>query len=404
MVYGISVFGVSLRLSRVFMLLIIPIVLFKIIFKPSLIIRDKFLVFGIIPFILFSTLSLSWTPTNSIAFGFNRLASLYEVMFVYVIFAVADLNVLRFKSFIKYYLLSSLIPLGISFWQIANNLYQFSSSELPFQNLLIEDKYEVLRERFALTAEGVSRISSTFAEPSIFGSFMCSVLLLSLSLDAKNKLSMIALRIFQFMLFLCMVLSLSKLAILIFTVAIIVMLRKQKMYLISFISGFILIVTISSSLLSYYNLDLIAKRFFIDTGHIVVIESTITELENINLMIGDGIGSIPALTTNKFLLSRIYEAGAIGLMFALYVSTLPLNILYMKVYTYEFNKLKNICVGVIFAVLFGLHAYDYFIYIWPWMVIGAIMSLRNNVKYKGSVKWRNSMVHCIPVERQHIVY
>lgn len=373
-VYGVSIAGISLRFSRIFIILIIPFLLLKIWAKPSLIYRDKFFIFGILPYLIYTTISIIWAPNIEDGFAFKRLSGLYEVILVYIIFIASDLNAERFEKFVKYYVLSAIMPLGFSLWQFANNIFQFSTSELPFQNLLISGKYNDLGGRWAEVASGFSRISATFAEPTIFGSYMCSVLLLSLLVECKKNSSIITLRLFQILVFLSMMLSLSKLAILTFIVGIIMILRKQKVYLISFFMGLPLFIAISYLLLTYYKLDFISERLLMDTGHIELIKNTLAQFENINLITGDGIGSIPLFTTNKFLLSRIYEGGVIGIIFALYVSILPFMILYQKVNNYESIKMKNVCVGVIFAVLFGMHLYDYFIYLWPWMVIGAIMS------------------------------
>lgn len=377
-VYGVSIAGVSVRLSRILVISIIPVLFLKIWAKPSLIYRDKFFIFGIIPYLIYTTISIIWAPNIEDGFAFKRLNGLYEVILVYIIFIVADLNAKRFKKFVTYYVISAILPLGFSIWQFVNNILQFSVAELPFQNLLIAGKYEDLSGRWGEVAMGFSRISATFAEPTIFGSYMCSVLLLSLLVECKKKSSLITLKIFQILVFLGMILSLSKLAILTFIFGIIVILRKQIMHLMPFFIGLLLFIAISYLLLSYYNLDFITKRFLTDSGHIELIKETIAQFENINLITGDGIGSIPRLTTNKFLLSRIYEGGVIGIIFALYVSALPFMILYQKVYNYESNKIKNICVGVMFAVIFGLHLYDYFIYLFTWIVIGSTVSFYNN--------------------------
>lgn len=384
-IYGILVFGMSARLSRIFLILLLPLMLVKIGKKPSLILRDKFLIFGFLPYSLYTSLSILWTPVASRAFGINRLGALYEVVFVYILFIVADFNISKFQTAIKYYIASSVIPLLVAFWQIVNNITRFNPTEAPFQSWIIPGRYEVLRDHIALIKiEKYSRITSTFAEPTIFGTFLSSVLLLSLLVETKSHLATIGLRVFQIILLLCIFVSLSKLAFVTLALALLIILRKYKKPLMIFLGlGAILLLSSYFVIEKYYVFDFLRRRFFTDSGHLVLLKRGIDQILSLSVLqmiFGRGIGSIPEMSTNKFLLSRIFESGIFGLLFALYVSILPFKVLHQKIRGLEFEKINNVCLGLLGAVIIGFHLYDNFIYLWPWMVIGMIMSLYYNLE------------------------
>jgi hypothetical protein len=380
--YGISVFGISLRLSRIFIVLISPLVLFKIKTIPKLVTRDRFLLCGILPYVAFTTLSILWTPAHATVFGINRLAALYEVIFTYIIFIVADLNIEKFKSVVKYYLASAIFPVGVGVWQIFNNMFRFSVSELPFPSYLIAGKYEIFKNhQTVLGGEGYSRISSCFAEPTIFGSFISSVLLLSFILEFKHKLTVALLRIFQVIAAVCIVLSLSKLALLAFITGVIIIFRKQKEKLIAIVLALTMSLVLSYFLINMNTkLDFVSRRLLTDSGHFKLLIKTFRDLKNINLLVGTGVGGIPELSTNKFLLSRIYEGGAMGLLFAIQVSILPFKFYDRTSSNFKINKIFNVCLGATCAVLVAFHLYDSFIYTWPWIIIGSAMSFYYNVE------------------------
>lgn len=380
-VYGVSVKGVSLRLSRLFIILLVPIVFIKIAMKPSLILRDKFFMFAILPYAILITLSITWTRDNLFEFGLNRLASLYEVLFVYVVLIVADLSIEKFKIFIKYYLASAFLPALIALREIANNIFLFSQSQLPFNSFLIAGKYEEFRGRWNLMTDNVSRASSTFAEPTIWGSFMSTVFLFSLSIEPKTKKSTIGLRLFQLLILIGLMASVAKLAIVILVVGIILIFRKHKKSLGFLGLGAFVVMLTLYFVLQRLNLGFFLNRFTTDSGHMNLILKTIAQLESVSILIGDGIGSIPTFTTNKFILSRMYEGGLLGSIFVLQFTLLPFKILFQKKIMKDSGKIKDVCVGITFALVLGLHIYDYFIYIWFWIVIGAIMSLYNSSKY-----------------------
>ena len=379
-VYGLSIGGMSLRLSRVVICLISPFVLLKITCRPSLIFRDKFFLYAIVPFTLFTSLSILWTSDSLVSFGENRLFSLYEVLFVYIIFMVADLSAKRFQVFIKYYLLSFIIPALIAFREIANNLFRYSRTQLPFVDFLIEGKYEAFKIRSNLLTDDVSRVASTLAEPTIFGCFASTVFLMSLAIEPKNKKSLITLKFFQVIILICILASLAKLGIIILLIGVLFIYRRYLKLLKYLAVGVFLFTLLSYVVLRVTNLEYFIARFTTDSGHYDLIIKTLAQLESINLFIGAGIGSIPAFTTNKLILSRIYEGGVIGILFVLQISWLPFKVLFQKTINSENIILKDVCIGLIFSTVLGLHLYDYFIYPWFWIIVGAIMSYYNNTK------------------------
>ena len=201
-IYGISFGGFSMRISRLLIILIIPFLIAKILTKPNLILRDNFLLLGIIPYLIYTTISILWSPNVETGTGSQRLGGLFEVILLYIIFNVADLTPEKFQKFTLFYCFSTILPIYISIWQLVNNFLHFSQSEVPFEYLLIEGKYDLLEGRVFLAAEGFSRISSSFAEPTIFGCFACSVLLLSLNIDVKKRMTLYFVRLIQFLTFL----------------------------------------------------------------------------------------------------------------------------------------------------------------------------------------------------------
>lgn len=381
-IYGHYALGMSLRLSRMFIFLILPFLLLKILQAPFVLYRDKFLIFGILPFVLFTSASLTWTSSTAFTFGMNRLLSLYEVMVVYVIFIVADLDHGRFLKVMKSYVVSSFVPILISSWQIVNNFIQFSVAEVPFSNFLISGKYDILKDRTSyMSYEGHTRISASFAEPTVFGCFMSTILLASLFFEFKERKSVYAFRLFQFVCFVCMVLSLSKLSIIAFTFGIIIIFRKYKIKLVSYlILGATLLVLSYFIINSYSHTDYLSKRFLTDSGHFKLLMQNLNELKKINLILGNGIGGIPIFSTNKFLISRIYENGVFGLLFAIVTTLMPLWVLIKKEGNVHTANLKNVSLGILMSILLIFHLYDNFIYISPWILIGAIMSFSLNTQ------------------------
>lgn len=375
-IYGFSFGGLSFRLSRFLIILISPLTAIKILINPSLVLRDFFLCFAIIPFTLYTSISVFWTPPESFDFGVGRLFSMYEVFMLYVICVVADLDKKKFNLFIRFYVFSSLLPVLIGIWQLSNNLFQFSNSEVPFTKFLISGKYDEFTERFAQVAEGVSRVSSSFAEATIYGTYMSSVLLASFLIDYSNKRSKILFRTFQAISLTVMILTLSKLAILLFLIGVIIIIRKKIIKVILFLLILGVLLLSINKLLQFYNISFIAERLFEDTGHTDLLFEALNQLLKINFFLGNGIGSIPNSTTNLFLLSRVYETGLLGLIFALGVSFLP--VIFFKLRVEKNNLKKDVIISIIITVIIGLHLYDYFIYLWPWLIIGGLISFHNN--------------------------
>jgi hypothetical protein len=351
-----------------------PFFLLKVIKKPDLIIRDKFIIFVLLPFLCYSSLSTLWT--HEVDGLVTRLGGLIEIILVYAIMIVADLRSERFLNFVKYYVLSAIIPSIFALWQLANNVYQFSPFELPFQSLLIENKYNVLEHRYFFAGEGFTRISSTFAEPVIFSNYLCSALLLSLILDVKNNILRIGLRIFQSLLIVIMILSVSKLAIISLIIGVLVIGIQNKKF-IKWLFYLVMFILCIFGVVAYYDLSAIFERLFTESGHLDLLVETLNKLPTINYVLGEGINSIEGGSTHRFILSRIYETGILGLLFAISVTLLPVVVFSLKVSGVDSKKIKNICFGVIFTIIFALNAYDYFLHLFPWIVIGAIMSFYN---------------------------
>lgn len=121
-------------------------------------------------------------------------------------------------------------------------------------------------------------------------------------------------------------------------------------------------------------IEFIFRRLFSDSGHVELLFKTLNQFNDVNLFIGEGVGSIPGLSTNKFLLSRIYESGLVGLLFTIVVTLLPLKFFILKGLKNKLTKIQNIYFGVLCSIVLGFHIYDNFIYLWPWIIIALSMS------------------------------
>jgi hypothetical protein len=377
LVYGFDLGGTSVRMSRIVLLaLAIPCAL-RVVSRPELVTRDRLLIAAMLPFLAYSAVSLLWT--SAVEGVMSRLGGLLEVVIIYAVMLVADLRAQRFLAFARTYVLSAVIPAVFAVWQFLNNIFEFSPTELPFQSLLIENKYDVLEGRYFFTAagSGFSRTSSTFAEPVIFSSYLCSVLLVSLALDVKDVRWRAALPVFQGLLLTLIVLSVSKLAILSVVLGggVIAFRTGRLLPWLLGLAGFALAVT---GIVTYYDAGAIFERLFSESGHLELLDETLEKLPTLHYLLGEGIGSIEeGGSTHRFVLSRIYEAGAFGLAFAIAASLIPLSIFGLKASDERARRIQDVLCGVTVAVLFGLNAYDYFIHVFPWIVIGAAMSFRD---------------------------
>jgi hypothetical protein len=376
-VYGVSVGGMSLRFSRLLIVLSIPILLLRVFTKPSLLLRDRFLVYGLAPYLAYTSLSILWSPNVETGTSVQRLGGLYEIVILYVLLIVADLNADRFGRFVYVYLFSAIVPMLVSGWQFANNLYQFSPSELPFDQFAIAGKYPELEGRYFVAAQGLSRISATFAEPVIFSSFVCSVLLLSLLLHPQSRWGRAALRMFQLVALIIIVLGVSKLSLISLAIGLAVIVRKQKRAA-RLLAAFVLVFGAIFVLLSYYGLVTVFDRLLSESGHYELLVETLKTMRHSDLILGQGIGSVPFGSFHRFVLSRVYESGVVGLIFVGFVTAFPFKMVLQKTTSAKSREISGICVGVLFAVVFGLHAYDFFIHLWPWTVMGAMMSFYNS--------------------------
>lgn len=375
-VYGTTFWGGSLRLSRFFVLLIIPLLVYNLKNSYKLLLKDKFFIFCFLPFFLYLALSLLWTPGSSIAFGLNRLGALLEILIIYVSIIIANLNVERFYIITKIYVLSSVVPLFFACWQILNNIFVFSTAQLPFISLLIPGKYEIYKDRVTyFLDDGYTRISSCMGEPTIFGSYMTSVLLLSFAIFPKTKITKIVLFSFQFIVLITIFSSLSKMAMISLLFGILIIFRKERKKLFILITSLLVFfLFVIASVIYLKGTEFIFRRLFSDSGHVELLFKTLNQFNKVNLLIGEGVGSIPGLSTNKFLLSRIFESGLIGLIFTVAVTLIPFKFFIIKGFKYKLTKIQNIYFGVICSIVLGLHIYDNFIYLWPWILIAISMS------------------------------
>jgi hypothetical protein len=320
-------------------------------------------------------MSVIWAPDQKEA-GI-RLFALFEMVLVYVAIIVANFDALGFVRIIKCYVLSAVLPVMFSLWQLANNLFKFSSSSLPFISYLIPEKYMVLEATYFHAGLGFSRLSSTFAEPNIFGGYLCSVLLLSLLLVAKNTISIVVLRMFQILLFFIIVLTISKSALISLFIGVFIISIKLKRFKDLLVYVLILFL-IMFGVMMYSGYFSIFGRFLSTTGHPEYISARMLELLQHNYLIGVGIGSISNNSTHIFVLSRIYETGFIGLLFSILVTLIPLNIYRLKSENYNSYTMKIVFTGVSLALVFGLYVYDYFVHMFTWVVIGLVMSFYNS--------------------------
>jgi O-antigen ligase len=131
-------------------------------------------------------------------------------------------------------------------------------------------------------------------------------------------------------------------------------------------------------LLSYYGLVTVFDRLLSESGHYELLVETLKTMRHSDLILGQGIGSVPFGSFHRFVLSRVYESGVVGLIFVGFVTAFPFKMVLQKTTSAKSREISGICVGVLFAVVFGLHAYDFFIHLWPWTVMGAMMSFYNS--------------------------
>jgi len=90
-VFGISMGGFSLRISRILIIFIIPLMFLKLIYNLNLLLRDKFSLYGFLPYLAYTTITALWSPNVETGTALQRLGGLYEIYMLYMIFIVADL-------------------------------------------------------------------------------------------------------------------------------------------------------------------------------------------------------------------------------------------------------------------------------------------------------------------------
>lgn len=394
-VFGFYLGGMSIRLSRVLVLLMLPALLVRFAKKPTLFMRDGFLIVCFAPYLIYTTLTTVWSADVATGTTYSRLGGLYEIFAIYLIMIGADLNPSRYARFIRVYVASAVVPLGFAVWQLANNLFQFSASELPFQDYLIEGKYEELEGRYFVASEGISRMSATFAEPVIFSTYLASVILFSFLIKPQSSIVRALMTLFRAVACLVLMLSISKLALLSITIGLFVITLSHRNYLkfLAFVVGLFLIM-----LLVLWQLDLVflLERLTTETGHLELLYQTLGIMEHANLIFGEGIGSIPYGSFHRFVLSRVYESGLMGLYFVVFVTVLPF---FLRDHSTDrsLREVTNISRAVLIALLFGLHSYDFFIHLWPWIVIGAVASFNNSMsQYRSADVRMPAVVEALP--------
>ena len=230
----------------------------------------------------------------------------------------------------------------------------------------------MLNGRVFVATSGFSRLSSSFAEPTIFGCFMSvSFILTLIKLNQKWRYNWVL----QFFILAIILLTLSKLAMILLIVGFIVMSFDNKKYL-KILILIILVFGLSILLLESLGLSAIFERLTEDTGHVDLLKHTLEEFKKINIFTGASIGSIPYGSWHRFVLSRVYESGYIGLIFVVGVCYLPIAFFKRKKITKFHKENKFIMTAAIFCTILGLNLYDYFIHLWPWLIIGSINSYK----------------------------
>lgn len=375
-VYGFSIAGISINLSRLVLFLSIPTVGTLLLRRLEKIKSDNFLIYALIPFVIYSLISLMWTPVDRKAFGFSRFLGLCEIIFIYLSFLVMNIDLNKIKVLFKVFVMSAFVPLLFGLWQLANNVFLFSKAQLPFQEFFISGKFEMFKNRELYFLDGnLTRISSVFAEPTVFGLFLATALLITLEINPFIIKKKMMIRFLQLALFVFLILTLSKLGILTFFVGLILIGRKNIKKTIGIVA---IVVSVGISFLFIMNFfstsSFISKRFLTGSGHLLLITNTFKEVMNVDLFFGEGVGGIPRFTTNKFLLSRAYETGIIGVAFTAIITYLPIHFRNISKLAHENESIGDLCFVLMVTTIFSFHLYDNFIYPAPWIVIGIINS------------------------------
>jgi hypothetical protein len=186
----------------------------------------------------------------------------------------------------------------------------------------------------------------------------------------------ITLRLFQILLCIIIVFTLSKSALISLFLGLSVISLKIKRFtslLLCFLISFLTILGVITCLEYLF----IFERLLHTTGHPEYIRTAISGLLPINYLLGKGIGSISYGSTHNFILSRIHEAGFVGFFFSFMVILIPLSIYRLKSSSNNVYIMKIICTGAGLALVFGLCVYDYFIHMFTWIVLGLLMSFYN---------------------------
>ena len=374
LVYGVSVSGFSVRFSRIILLLVIPLVALKFWYRPALILRDKFFLLALVPYLIYTSISISWSPNVETGTGIQRLGGLYEVVLLYLACAAADMRSRDFPFYAAVMTVSSICPVFTALWQLANNFLHFSPHELPFPSLVIEGKYtEVVEGRYFVAASEFSRLSGTFAEPVIFASFLCTVLFLSLGLRPLGRCARMLLFAYRCLIVVIITFALSKLALLCLFLGFAYLARHNVRILLSllFLPVALLVIVWLMSMLGFGE---IFDRLRSESGHYELLVETLGLFDAFAIVVGNGIGSVPYGSFHRFVISRIYESGLVGLYFVVALSIFALAAAFRRARDENDRRVRDACGAAVLSILFGLHVYDYFIHLSTWAVLGVVAS------------------------------
>jgi hypothetical protein len=174
-----------------------------------------------------------------------------------------------------------------------------------------------------------------------------------------------------------MVLSVSKLALVSLIIGLVIISLSERRFAIVLAACGLFFAAIIS-VMQHYGLLSAFNRLISATGHYELLVETLVIMQQGDLILGEGIGSVPYGSFHRFLLSRLYESGTVGLIFVGFVTLTPFALLFFKPTSAASRRITTVGAGVMCAVVFGLHAYDYFIHLFPWMVTGAVLSFHSS--------------------------
>lgn len=366
LIYGVDIYGINMRISRLIFLIFAPVLVIAICRAPEKIAVDKLFMLVLLPFYAYSLMSVLWS--NDFNGYMNRMAMLTEVNLIYIYVRYAGSSEVNSQYILNAYIYSAIVPLLIAYWQLSNVIFRFDTSEVPFTSLLIPEKYNNLESYGAFgSLDGFSRLSSSFGEPNMFAGYLSAIILLSFLFSARNRTQKNVLLFIQISTIMMLILTVSKSGILSFAIGYAIIALKIK----KFRRWFKYIVIVLSAILiglAMQGFDDALNRFTDDTGHVDFMIGVLDSMSNINLFIGEGFGSYEFGSSHRFILTRIYEGGFLGLLFSMVLSIFPVAILCKIRNTNQKNEEKIIVLAASVSIIIGLNLYDYFIHLFPWTV------------------------------------